>query len=129
MLAATMQAAAPQVNSTSPPSSTRLRPKRSDKPPYATVKKAIDSIASDIVSWAMPVETPNPSFTADMAGMKMERERPDESDGDKRDEEIPARPEEHRHVEEGRGGRRVLFVTIRGVCDTPLREDFNVTIA
>jgi hypothetical protein len=33
------------------------------------VKKAIDSIASDIVSWVMPVETPNPSFTADMAGM------------------------------------------------------------
>ena len=69
MFAATMQAAAPQVNSTSPPRSTRLRPKRADKPPYATVKKAIDSIARDIVSWAMPVETPNPSFTADMAGM------------------------------------------------------------
>jgi hypothetical protein len=33
------------------------------------VKKAIDSIASDIVSWAMPVDTPKPSFTADMAGM------------------------------------------------------------
>src|SRR5687768_5187811 len=68
-LAAIMHAAAPQVNSTSPPRSTRLRPKRSDKPPYATVKKAIDSIASDIVSCAMPVEAPNASFTAGMAGM------------------------------------------------------------
>src|SRR6185503_7881923 len=68
-LAAAMQLAAPQVNSTSPPRSTRLRPKRSDKPPYATVKKAIDSIASDIVSCAMPVETPKASFTAGMAGM------------------------------------------------------------
>src|ERR1044072_110025 len=35
----------------------------------ATVKSAIDSIASDIVSWATPVETPNASFTADSAGM------------------------------------------------------------
>jgi hypothetical protein len=46
-----------------------LRPNRSDKPPYAIVKQAIDSIASDIVSWAMPVETPNASFTGDIAGM------------------------------------------------------------
>ena len=35
------------------------------------MKKAIVSIASDIVSWAMPVETPNASFTADMAGMNI----------------------------------------------------------
>jgi hypothetical protein len=47
-----------------------LRPKRSERPPYAIVKKAIDSIASDIVSCAMPVETPNACFTAGMAGMK-----------------------------------------------------------
>ena len=33
------------------------------------MKKAIDSIASDIVSCAMPVEMPKASFTADMAGM------------------------------------------------------------
>ena len=33
------------------------------------MKKAIDSIASDIVSCAMPVETPKASFTAGMAGM------------------------------------------------------------
>jgi hypothetical protein len=33
------------------------------------VKKAIDSIASDIVSWAMAVETPKASLTADMAGI------------------------------------------------------------
>ena len=32
-LVAAMQLAAPQVKSTSPPRSTRLRPKRSDKPP------------------------------------------------------------------------------------------------
>ena len=64
-----MHTAAPQVKSTSPPSSTRLRPNRSDKPPYATVKKAIDNIASDIVSCAMPVETAKASFTTGMAGM------------------------------------------------------------
>src|SRR5690348_9773584 len=68
-LAASMQAAAPQVKSTSPPRSTRLRPKRSERPPYATVKKAIDSIASDIVSCVMPVETSNVSFTAGIAGI------------------------------------------------------------
>ena len=33
------------------------------------MKQAIDSIASDIVSCAMPVETPKASFTAGMAGM------------------------------------------------------------
>ena len=35
----------------------------------AIVKKAIDSIPSDSVSCAMPVETPKSSFTAGMAGM------------------------------------------------------------
>jgi hypothetical protein len=69
MLLANMQTAAPQVNNTSPLRRIPLRPKRSDKPPYATVKKAIASIASDIVSWATPVETPKLSFTADIAGM------------------------------------------------------------
>ncbi len=69
MFAAVMQLAAPQVKSNNPPSSTRLRPKRSERPPYAMVKKAMDNIASDMVSCATPVETPKASFTADMAGI------------------------------------------------------------
>ena len=35
-----------------------------------TVKNAIDNMASDMVSWTIPVVPPNASFTAGIAGMK-----------------------------------------------------------